>query len=222
MKNIILIAIILLFAGFQTNKQLINQPQKLIIIEQDYEKAKRLANQVNKLLFIDFYTTWCAPCKELDKFVFQNDSIRNLLGKDFVLLKYDAEKDTVFHLSKKHHVSSYPTGIILNKDGFVLNRKYGFPGNDSLSLQNKVIEFTDESIELNKENKILAGYSNKIISSKYPEFYIDYVNRTNTKINKSELSSYLNNTSDKFSEEYFAPEVLMESVNLDVEELFTI
>lgn len=204
MKYIKLITIILIVFGCKENKQPINKSKELIIVEQDYGKALNLASQQNKLLFIDFYTTWCAPCKKLDKLVFQNDSIKNLLGKDFVMLKYDAEKDTIFHLSKKHHVSSYPTGIILNKEGFVLNRKYGFPGQDSLSLQKNVIEFTDESIALNKENKILNGYSNKINSLKYPDFYNDYINRTNTKINNSELSDYLTNTQDKFSEEYFS------------------
>lgn len=178
--------------------------QSLIVIDQDYNKALKIASKMDKLIFIDFYTTWCAPCKKLDKLVFQNDSIKKLLGKNFVMLKYDAENDTVFHLSKKHHVSSYPTGVILNKEGFVVNRKYGFPGRDSLSLQKNVIEFTDESIALNKENKIINGYSNKISSAKYPEFYIDYINRTNTKIDDFELSDYLNNTQDKFSEEYFS------------------
>ncbi|HAD97047.1 MAG TPA: hypothetical protein DCG19_06540 [Cryomorphaceae bacterium] len=204
MKYIKLVIIALLIVGCKENSQTVDRSKELIIIDQDYDKALKLASKEDKLLFIDFYTTWCVPCKELDKLVFQNDSIKNILGKDFVMLKYDAEKDTIFHLSKKHHVSSYPTGIILNKEGFVLNRKYGFPGQDSLSLQKNVIEFADESVALDKENKLLKGYSNKINIEKYPKFYVDYVNRTNTKINNYELSDYLNNTQDKFSEEYFS------------------
>lgn len=203
MRYIKLIAITLLVFGCKEDHQEINRSKELIIVEQDYDKALSIAFEEDKLLFIDFYTTWCVPCKKLDELVFQNDSIKNLLGKDFVMLKYDAEKDTVFHLSKKHHVSSYPTGLILNKEGFVLNRKYGFPGQDSVSLQKNVIEFTDESIALNQEGKLLRGYSNKIKVEKYPKFYVDYVNRTNTRINDSELSDYLTNTKDKFSEEYF-------------------
>lgn len=204
MKFIKLIAITLLFFGCKKNNQSVITSKNLIIVEQDYNKALRIASQENKLLFIDFYTTWCAPCKKLDKFVFQNDSIKNLLGKDVVLLKYNAENDTVFHVSKKHHVSSYPTGIILNKEGFVLSRKYGFPGKDVLSLQKSVIEFTNESIAKNKENEIIKGYSNTINSSKYPKFYADYVNRINTKVKKTELDDYFVNTPNKFSEEYFS------------------
>ncbi len=204
MKYINLIAISLLIFGCKENKKQTITSNELIVVEQDYVKALNIASREDKLLFIDFYTTWCAPCKKLDKLVFKNDSIKQILGKDFVLLKYDAENDTVFNLSKKHHISSYPTGLILNNKGYVINRKYGFPGDDSKSLQNKVIEFTEESIALNNQKKILKGYSNKIDISKYPKFYIDYVNRTNTKVKNSDISNYLTKTQDVFSEEYFS------------------
>ncbi|WP_417558755.1 thioredoxin family protein [Mesoflavibacter zeaxanthinifaciens] len=207
MKILKLIVITALIFGCKDKRNVKNvnfKSKELIVFEQNFDKALSLAAQKDKLLFIDFYTTWCVPCKKLDNEVFQNDSIKDLLGKDFVLLKYDAENDSVFHLSKKHHINSYPTGIILNKDGYVLNRKYGFTGQDPASLQKNVIEFAEESIALNKENKVLNGYSNKIILSRYPKFYVDYINRVNTKINHSQLSDYLINTKDKFSEAYFS------------------
>ena len=44
-----------------TLKDNITNEQNLIIVEQDYTAATDLASKENKLLFIDFYTTWCAP-----------------------------------------------------------------------------------------------------------------------------------------------------------------
>lgn len=199
-----LIAAIFLFFGSQDSALINGESEELVIIEQDYNKALKLASEEDKLLFIDFYTTWCAPCKKLDKLVFQDGTIKESLQKDFILLKYDAEKDTDFHLSKKHHVSSYPTGLILTPEGFVVNRQYGFPGEDALSLQKNVLEFTGESIVRFKENRIVKGYSNTIDPSNYPEFYINFINRTNTKVNSSEISNYLITTENKFSEEYFS------------------
>lgn len=203
MKSIKLIIIALLF-GCKNDKE-ISTYNNLTIIKQDYNKALKTALKENKLLFIDFYTTWCSPCKKLDEIVFQNDSIKKILKKDFILLQYNAENDSIFHLSKKHHVSSYPTGIILNKNGYVLNRKYGFPGGEDFDkLTKSVFEFTSKGIKLNKKNKILKGYSNKINASKYPPFYVNYVNRTNIKIDSSEINEYLNKEQDIFSEEYFS------------------
>ena len=178
--------------------------QGLIIIDQDYNKALEVASKIDKLIFVDFYTTWCSPCKKLDRLVFQNDSIQQILEKDFIILKYDAENDTMFHLSKKHHVSSYPTGLVLNKEGYVLNRKTGFQGDDFQSLGKSVLDFSNESIILNKNNKVIKGYSNIIEAGNYPQFYVDYVNRTNTKKDTESINEYLNNEELVYSEEYFS------------------
>ncbi len=179
--------------------------QKLVIVDQDYEKAKTLAHLENKLLFIDFYTTWCAPCKKLDKLIFQNDTISQMLADDFVLLRYDAEQDKEYHLSKKHHVNSYPTGIILNNEGFVVTRQYGFVGEEVHDLSESVFAFTEKSIKLDREDKSLPGYSTVIDTTIYPRFYIDYVNRDLKKVaNTSEFDEYWRNTHDILAEGYFS------------------
>jgi thiol-disulfide isomerase/thioredoxin len=178
--------------------------QNLITIDQDIDKAKAIALKENKLILIDFYTTWCVPCKKLDKLIFENDSIRKILNQNFVLLKYNAEKDTVFNLSKKYHIFSYPTGLILNKEGFVLNKIFGFKGNDFKSLSESVHKFTIEAIALNEENKIINGYSNKVDISKYPDFYKKFVNRQKTNLDSSQFLSYWKNSKDILSEEYFS------------------
>jgi thiol-disulfide isomerase/thioredoxin len=180
------------------------QAPALTIIEQDYDLARTQANTSGKLLFIDFYTTWCGPCKQLDKLVFQNDSLQQLLAEDVVLLRYDAENDTIFHLSKKHHVNSYPTGLILNTDGRVVNRKYGFPGEDVVTLGNSVLGFVAESSERNENNDILPGYSADIDPTSYPAFYVDYVNRTNTDLDATGINNYLRSAEDPLSEQYFS------------------
>lgn len=179
--------------------------QNLDVIEQDYLKAIAIAKEKNKMIFIDFYTTWCAPCKKLDKLVFQNDSIQAILSKEFVLLRYNAEEDKIYHLSKKHHVSSYPTAVVLNRDGYIVNRKYGFSGDDFLSLSTSVLKFTNETIVLNSENSTIKGYSNQIDLSGYPQFYIDYINRDNTKmINTQAFNDYWEAVEKPLSEEFFS------------------
>ncbi|WP_020571378.1 thioredoxin family protein [Neolewinella persica] len=178
--------------------------QDLKVIDQNYDEALNLAAKEGKLVFVDFYTTWCGPCKKLDKLIFQNDSIRKEMARDFVLLKYDAENDSLYHLSKKHHVSSYPTGLILNARGRVVIRKYGFPGDGFKALSQNVSAFLEEGFKLNKANKILPGYAEKIDVTQYPKFYIDYVNRTNTKIDPVEFAEYWKVDQDVFSEGYFS------------------
>ena len=190
----------------------------LTIVEQDYERALELAAEQDKLLFIDFYTVWCGPCKQLDKYVFHNDSVGRLLGRQIVLLQYDAEQDTTFHLSKKYHVNSYPTGLLLTPEGRVLTRRAGFSGSDAASLGGSVQDFVGKGVELREQGKWLSGYSAVIDPATYPDFYADYVNRTDTDVDAAEINDYLASVKDKFSEQfvavlfYFAPEVSDEMI----------
>ncbi|MGB3549033.1 MAG: thioredoxin family protein [Saprospiraceae bacterium] len=179
--------------------------QDLQIIEQDYARALSLAEAEDKLLFVDFYTTWCLPCKELDEWVFKNDSVTRPLAENFVLLRYDAENDRVFHLSKKHHLISYPTAIILNSDGAVINRKYGFSGDDEETLSNSVLEFSQESLHFHQDGMFLKGYSTDVDTMIYPKFYIDFVNRDDIMVlDRPEFEQYWKNSSNALSEGYFS------------------
>ena len=204
MKNLVVLLALLLSINLTVAQGGDPMKEPLLVFEQNYQRALESAHLQDKLLFIDFYTDWCAPCKELDKLVFQNDSIKELLGPKIVLLRYDAENDTIFHLSKKYHVGSYPTGIILNGEGYILNRRYGFPGDSFDSLSANVLEFVKESIELGNNNEILKGYSNTVRVNKYPSFYAEFVNRTNLKFKPAQLDEYLKTSEDLLSEEYFA------------------
>ena len=69
-----------------------------------------------------------------------------------------------------------------------------------------MLEFIKSSINLNRQNKILKGYSNTIDISKYPQFYIDYINRDNTKVTTTkEFKTFWSKENDLFSEAYFSP-----------------
>ena len=177
---------------------------ELEVIDQDFELAIKLAKKSKKLLFIDFYTTWCGPCKKLDRWVFQSDSVQNVLGKDFILLKYNAEKDSTFNLTKKYHVRNYPTAIVLNSEGFVLHIRYGFRGDDYKSLSSDVLKFTKEALEFAAKNKIIEGYSNQTDVSNYPKPYIAFINREIRKVDAAELNEYWESEEVVLSEEYFS------------------
>lgn len=183
--------------------------QPLVEVDQDFAAAKRLAAASDKLIFVDFYTTWCRPCKVLEKLVFENDSIRTLLGEGFVMLKYDAERDSVFHLSKKYHVISYPTGLILTAEGAAVNRRYSFDGDGLPELSASVMSFAGEGVALAEEGKFHTGYANTVDADAYPDFYREYVERTNTKVTPETIAAYLDADADRMGEVFFAVALYM-------------
>lgn len=178
----IIIALLVTVAYYTANSQ------SLTIIDQDYEKAVKESKQQNKLLLIDFYTTWCVPCKYLDKVIFQDTIISNELSKQFILLKYNAEKDSIHQLSLKHHIGFYPTTMVLNQQEMVLNRLYGFGGEEKDLVKNYK-DLLQQAITRNNTKEWIKGVTAGTHLS-YPEFYKQFVYRTNTKNSKENVEKY--------------------------------
>lgn len=117
MRKLILSIALVLFAGAvmaQTNFRQIS-----------YQEGVEAAKKEGKLLFIDFYTEWCGPCKALAKQVFPRKEVGDFMNEHFVCLSIDAEKGEGVELSKKFEVQSYPTCLIVRPDGTIQHRLVG-------------------------------------------------------------------------------------------------
>ena len=92
--------------------------------ELDYEHAQAAAVQEKKIVLIDFFTTWCVPCKKLDSVTWKDDAVLEWIGKQAVALKIDAEKNV--ELAKRFKIDSYPTVLLLKPDGTLIDRLVGY------------------------------------------------------------------------------------------------
>ena len=170
---------------------------KLTIINQDYEQAKLESKKQHKLLLIDFYTTWCIPCRNLDEAVFKDANLSEELAKNFVVLKYDAEKDN-HHLSLKYHIRMYPSTVILNENQLVVNRMYGTGGSDQDMTKN-YMAVVNTAIENHARKNYIKGVSGNNLLN-YPKFYKEYVYHINKKDVDQNFNQYWQNNPDHFDE----------------------
>src|SRR5689334_17909830 len=90
-----------------------------------FDAASKAAAAENKLVFIDFYTTWCGPCKMLDEQTWTDKKVGQLVGEKAVALKLDAEKEGV-DAAKRYKIDAYPTLLLLKPDGTEVDRLVGF------------------------------------------------------------------------------------------------
>ncbi len=89
-----------------------------------FEKALQKAKSGEKLVFVDFYTTWCGPCKRLDKTTWKDDKVKAWLKERTIPLKINAEVQT--DLAKKYRIQAYPTLLFIHPDGEIAHRVTGY------------------------------------------------------------------------------------------------
>ncbi|MFK8101830.1 MAG: thioredoxin family protein [Saprospiraceae bacterium] len=83
------------------------------------------AEAENKLVFVDFYTSWCLPCKMMDEDVFPDREIGKFMNKNFISYKVNGEKDNGINLAFLFQVNTYPTLLFIDQKGNVLEKKIG-------------------------------------------------------------------------------------------------
>ena len=96
-----------------------------------YKEALAAAKVEKKLVFIDFYTSWCGPCKMMMKNIFPLKEVGNYLNSKFVCIKIDAEKGEGPELAKRYQVKAYPTFVAINPAEEILMTKVGGSGSGS-------------------------------------------------------------------------------------------
>lgn len=90
-----------------------------------YNEGLKAAKVEGKILFIDFYTEWCGPCKRMARDVFPQKEVGDYMNAKFVCLKIDAEKGEGVELAKRFNIKAYPTFITVSADGKELGRREG-------------------------------------------------------------------------------------------------
>ena len=108
-------------------------------------------------IIMDMYTTWCGPCKLLDKNTFQNTDVATYINKNYYAVKFNAEGNTKvtfnnkkytnpnFDASKKGRnsqhqlagylgVTAYPTIIFLDENGGLIAPIKGYHNPNQLEI----------------------------------------------------------------------------------------
>lgn len=101
------------------------------------------AKAENKYIFIDCYTTWCGPCKQMSKNIFPMETVGAFYNKNFINIKVqlDTLKDkdgkildneevknwyaTGDMLEAEYNVRAYPTYLFFDPNGNIVHRAVG-------------------------------------------------------------------------------------------------
>lgn len=176
-----------------------------------WKSIKEKALLQNKMIFVDCYTTWCSPCKWMDKNTFSNDSVGMFYNQQFINVKMNMEKGEGIQIKKLYNVDAYPTYLFVDGNGHLIYRSLGacspkvfikigrdaiYPKNNLRQMEQRFfdsLQFTGADVkaasillshykkELNKVNRTLDFYTQWL----KPE---DWQKKENFKLLKKYLS----------------------------------
>ena len=114
--------------------------------ELTFKEALAAAKKEGKLVFVDCYTSWCGPCRDMAEKVFPQKEAGDYFNPRFVCVKYDMEKGEGEELAKRFEVRAYPTFLIVRPDGTAQHKIVG--GSDLKAFIAQVEEGLDEKKNL--------------------------------------------------------------------------
>lgn len=168
-----------------------------------YREAIAAAKAEKKQVFIDFYTSWCGPCKMMMKNVFPLKEVGDYLNARFVCVKIDAEKGEGPELAKRYKVKAYPTFVAIDPDEEVLMTKEGgtFDGGEFIGSIDRLIN-PDKSPE-RLQQRYEGGERSADLVSAYAGMKMEqvYQNRRSDMSKKDEafniVQDYFNGLNDR-------------------------
>ncbi|MEZ4801851.1 MAG: thioredoxin fold domain-containing protein [Gelidibacter sp.] len=174
MKKIMMMLAVVLFVSANT----IAQEIKWV----SFEEALALQKKKPKKIMMDVYTSWCGPCKMLDKNTFHNADVVKYVNDNYYAVKFNAEgnevvkykditysnpgykaelatrRNGVHDLTRSLGVNAYPTVVFFDEKGETIFPVRGYQTSKQLELYLKMFK-EDKHKDMKTQEDFNAYYS---------------------------------------------------------------
>ncbi|MDO5665128.1 MAG: thioredoxin family protein [Bacteroidia bacterium] len=143
--------------------------QGITFYEGSFDEALKKAADENKLVFVDFYADWCAPCKQLAKDIFPQKEVGEYYNAKFVSLQIDTEDVKNKDVVDKYKPKVYPSLAFIHPDGQLLLLHEGAPTvkeliniakvatGEEMGFEDLYKKYKDNNKDLNIQQRLLLS-----------------------------------------------------------------
>jgi cell division septation protein DedD len=135
----------------------------IAFIEGDLKEAKARAAREGKLIFLDFWASYCTPCRMMEEYTFTDASVAAYVREHYIPVKVDIQSFDGFDLKKQYGVVALPTVIVLNSKGVQLGRHEESMGASKFVSTLAIYNEPKNRVKINTNNNMYntyTGYSN--------------------------------------------------------------
>ncbi len=180
------------------------QAQGIQFVQGTWKEALAEAARQNKIIFVDAYTTWCGPCKMMDRNTFTQKEVGDFFNANFINVKMDMEKGEGPALAKEYGVRAYPTFLFVDGEGTLVHRSLGYQ-EGSMFIQNAKAALDPERRMSGMNARYAAGDRTPDFLRKYTEVRAGLMDGSHLKIAEEYLqtqSDWATETNMEFIFEY--------------------
>lgn len=199
--------------------------QKGIIFDTSFTSWSEVlqeARKIDKPIFVDLYTSWCGPCKHMDRSIFSQKEVGEYYNTYYLCIKLNAEKGYGVTFNNKNNIGEYPSFLFFSPTGETIRIEAGFRQVPSFLALGRA------AMKEYKTGNNLQTMEDKIKSGKYNlAFLVTYikelgnVKKTNILVFEKYLSclpvdSLYSDGTTMFVETYYLGWIASNSLGLDV------
>lgn len=93
-----------------------------------YDELLRESRKQKKPIILEFWATWCIPCRKMENETFANPDFAAYINKNFLVYKVNIDTFDGMDIADKYNIDAYPTLVQLDTKNKYVNRYKGvFP-----------------------------------------------------------------------------------------------